>query len=226
LFIADTFFVTGSDDATAKVWDKAKGKCLRTLKGHTELVTCISASTAQKENLICTSSLDNTVRIWNEKGECTKVIEGHETIGWIWSMVISNDRIYLGGQNGIKIYNQSTAKWVPLNFEGHTKPILTLAVKGEVVHTGSWDKTVRGWKEKGRAWRASAVNANFKDIEKYYSSGRTGSFVVQRTGSGSNIAIPPSPNLQKQVLSQSVSAIGKKKFKSFFSHPLLASISN
>lgn len=32
LFIGDSFFITGSDDTTAKVWDKSKGKCLRVLK--------------------------------------------------------------------------------------------------------------------------------------------------------------------------------------------------
>lgn len=156
------------------------------------MITSVSTHAAQKETFVYTSSLDKSIRVWNEKGECTKVLDTSEQCGWVWQIVLSSDRIYMAGQHGLKIYNLANVKWVPLNFEGHSKQISCLTVKGDVVHTGSWDTTIRGWKERGRSWRTiSSTNTNnLKEIEKYYSNNRTGSFAMQRSGSGSGLNIP------------------------------------
>lgn len=145
-------------------------------------MTSIFATFGQKENLVYTSSLDKTVRIWNEKGECTRVIEATD-VGWIWEIVVvlASDRVYFAGQFGVKIYNFTTSKWAPLSFAGHTKQTSCLVVKGEILHTGSWDRTIRGWKEKGRRWRTTQ---NLKDIENFYSG---------RSGSIGNMNVPKNP---------------------------------
>ena len=55
--------VTGSDDATAKVWDAETGQELLTLKGHTGSVISVAFSPDGKR--IVTGSDDKTVKVWD-----------------------------------------------------------------------------------------------------------------------------------------------------------------
>src|SRR5207237_1204762 len=52
-----------SDDYTAKLWDVASGRELRTLQGHTDQVDDIVFSPDGRR--LATSSFDSTARIWD-----------------------------------------------------------------------------------------------------------------------------------------------------------------
>jgi WD40 repeat protein len=68
--------VTGSADATAKVWDVETGKELLTLSGHSNYVASVAWSPDGKR--LATGSLDRTAKVWDaETGEELLTLRGH-----------------------------------------------------------------------------------------------------------------------------------------------------
>eukprot|EP01106_Pelomyxa_sp_JSP_P014144 TRINITY_DN4414_c0_g1_i1.p1 TRINITY_DN4414_c0_g1~~TRINITY_DN4414_c0_g1_i1.p1 ORF type:complete len:343 (-),score=71.65 TRINITY_DN4414_c0_g1_i1:137-1165(-) len=61
LLLVDGCIVTGSDDATVRMWGD-DGTCIKQLRGHTDWVT--SLHTASKKRIISTSN-DSTIKIWS-----------------------------------------------------------------------------------------------------------------------------------------------------------------
>ncbi len=53
--------VSGSYDATAKIWSISEGRCLHTLSGHFSQIYAI-AFDGQR---VVTGSLDTSVRVWD-----------------------------------------------------------------------------------------------------------------------------------------------------------------
>ena len=70
----DNILMTGSYDATVKIWDMETHEELRTLRGHTAGVRCLQFD----DTKLITGSLDRTVRVWNWRtGECISTYNGH-----------------------------------------------------------------------------------------------------------------------------------------------------
>lgn len=68
--------VSGSDDKTLKIWELSSGKCLKTLKGHSNYVFCCNFN--PQSNLIVSGSFDESVRIWDVRtGKCLKTLPAH-----------------------------------------------------------------------------------------------------------------------------------------------------
>lgn len=73
----ERILITGSYDATARVWDLATGKEIRTLVGHTEGIRCLQFEDAR----LITGSLDGSVRVWDwTTGECKLVLRSHDHV--------------------------------------------------------------------------------------------------------------------------------------------------
>ena len=70
--------VSVSKDKTIKIWSIETtdgGKCLHTLKGHTDWINCIECL---NEYTIVTGSDDKTIKIWNINTlECEQTLLGH-----------------------------------------------------------------------------------------------------------------------------------------------------
>lgn len=103
------YFVSGSSDKTAIVWDAVVNKPLTTLKGHTWKVTSVSIS--KDEKYVVTGSNDGTAKLW----ELTtgKLIASFEGYGYnVRSVAISPDNTkivvasYERGvtEHGVRIY--------------------------------------------------------------------------------------------------------------------------
>ncbi|KAJ5978384.1 hypothetical protein N7501_001726 [Penicillium viridicatum] len=70
----DNILMTGSYDATVKIWDTDTGEELRTLKGHVAGVRCLQFD----DTKLITGSLDRSIRVWNWRtGECISKYNGH-----------------------------------------------------------------------------------------------------------------------------------------------------
>ena len=71
-----TTLVSGSWDATAKIWDLESGQCTSTLQGHAYAVTVFISS--RKE--ILTGSQDGTLHLWQPNGQKVKNVQAHSNI--------------------------------------------------------------------------------------------------------------------------------------------------
>ena len=71
---------TASEDKTARLWDPATGKNLRTLTGHTNAVMGVAFSPDGR--LLATASWDHTARLWDPAtGERLRTLTGHTRQG-------------------------------------------------------------------------------------------------------------------------------------------------
>jgi len=71
--------VSGSSDATLKVWDAQTGQETLTLKGHSKAVHSVSFSPDGKQ--LVSGSFDKTVKIWDaQNGQETLTLGGHSDV--------------------------------------------------------------------------------------------------------------------------------------------------
>lgn len=69
--------VSGSWDATAKIWDLESGECIKTLEGHSHAVCVLIL----KNGKIVTGSQDGNLHIWTNSGEkINSKIKAHDDI--------------------------------------------------------------------------------------------------------------------------------------------------
>lgn len=66
--------VSGSRDATLRVWDINTGACLHVLVGHLAAVRCVQYD----GRLVVSGAYDYMVKVWNPKNqECLHTLQGH-----------------------------------------------------------------------------------------------------------------------------------------------------
>ncbi|KAF2197374.1 F-box/WD repeat-containing protein pof1 [Delitschia confertaspora ATCC 74209] len=137
----ERILMTGSYDATVKVWDLETGKEIRTITGHTQGIRCLQYD----ESRLITGSLDATVKIWNWRtGECVKTLGGHSRgiIGLHW-----NDKTLATGSmdNTIMIHDFNTYKRFTLR--GHTDWVncVKIDAASRTLFSASDDCTVKLW---------------------------------------------------------------------------------
>jgi len=98
------YLVTGGRDKTAKLWEVATGREMRTFQGHTGTVQALCFS--PDGNKIATGSTDNNIKIWEvATGKLLKTIKGENRIT---SIAYTNDAKYIvfgGYSRTVKIYD-------------------------------------------------------------------------------------------------------------------------
>lgn len=73
-----TMAASASEDGTIKLWDHESGEYLRTLRGHTNVVTSVDFSPGQGKFLASTST-DLSIKIWDVKEfTCVRTLRGHD----------------------------------------------------------------------------------------------------------------------------------------------------
>ena len=66
--------VSGSRDATLRVWHIDSGECLHVLVGHLAAVRCVQYD----GRLVVSGAYDYMVKVWNpEREECLHTLQGH-----------------------------------------------------------------------------------------------------------------------------------------------------
>ncbi|KAF2265078.1 sulfur metabolite repression control protein-like protein SconB [Lojkania enalia] len=137
----DQILMTGSYDASVKVWDLTTGECIRTLTGHAQGIRCLQFD----ENRLITGSLDSTIKIWNWKtGHCIKTLPGHSrgVIGLHMA-----DKLLASGSsdNTIMVHDWSTMQRFILR--GHTDWVnaVKIDIPSRTLFSASDDCTVKLW---------------------------------------------------------------------------------
>ncbi|HEU4323384.1 MAG TPA: hypothetical protein VFS21_09590 [Roseiflexaceae bacterium] len=68
--------LTGSEDASARLWDVSSGQAFYTLRGHTGPVT--AAAWSADGTTVLTASADKTARVWSvATGQQLNTLVGH-----------------------------------------------------------------------------------------------------------------------------------------------------
>ena len=153
---------TGSVDETIKIWkiniEKNKISLNKELKGHTDSILCIKDF--PKLNCFCSTSADNTLKLWNCKSlKCISTLIFHTKCVLSCSYnPLGKQEIFSGGEDLIiVIWTKKGEKDKDLeNYEnryvlkGHKKRIsaLTYIDDYDYLASGSDDKTLRIWELK------------------------------------------------------------------------------
>eukprot|EP00804_Cyclotella_cryptica_P019866 CCRYP_017041-RA/>CCRYP_017041-RA protein AED:0.14 eAED:0.15 QI:0/0/0/1/0.5/0.33/3/0/493 len=93
-----TMTASGSEDGTIKLWDYESGDYMRTLRGHTNVVTGVDFSPSGMYLVSC--STDLSVKIWEVKDSfgCVRTLRGHDhTVSDVRFVPPALGAIYLNG---------------------------------------------------------------------------------------------------------------------------------
>jgi len=140
------FVLTGGDDGTARLWDVATGKQIRSFRGHTNRVNSVAYSA--DGHTVLTGSYDNSARLWDvASGRELRTFTGHSNC--VLSVAFSPDgRSVLTGSDDrtARLWDVVSGRQIR-SFTGHTKAVSSVAFSpdGRFVLTGSQDKTARLW---------------------------------------------------------------------------------
>ncbi len=137
--------ISSSLDETIKVWDIAKGECLKSLKcDENDIYLCLAINEA---NQLVTGSLNRKINVWDlESGESVKSFNGHDDK--INALVFTKDgRLISGsGDRQIKIWNIDQEENCVGLLTGHDGSVRCLAIgKNDELISGSSDFTIKVW---------------------------------------------------------------------------------
>ena len=92
--------VSGSRDATLRVWNIESGQCLHILVGHVAAVRCVQYD----GRLVVSGAYDCTVKVWDPETEnCLHTLEGHTSR--VYSLQVSEFVFVLHPKNLAKLHN-------------------------------------------------------------------------------------------------------------------------
>lgn len=138
------YALTGSRDASLKLWDISTGTCLRTFNGHESVVNSVAISADASYAL--SGSGDETLKLWDlSSGKCLRTLRGHTDD--VNSVAISADARYAlsgGWDKTMKFWDLSTGKCLH-SFKGHLKEINAIAMSADACYalSGDWNGTLR-----------------------------------------------------------------------------------
>ncbi|KAF2789839.1 WD40 repeat-like protein [Melanomma pulvis-pyrius CBS 109.77] len=137
----DRVLMTGSYDATVRVWDVETGKEIRVITGHTQGIRCLHFDDAR----LITGSLDNTIKVWNWRtGECVKTLRAHSkgVIG-----IHMADKLLASGSadNTIMVHDFNTYQRFALRGHQDWVNSVKIDLPSRTLFSASDDMTVKLW---------------------------------------------------------------------------------
>lgn len=140
------YFISGSADCTAKVWNSFTGEHLLTLEGHSDAILDIDVS--PDGQFIATASEDHTVKIWNhDTGKCIITLKNRPYP--VRSVTYNHDgtRLVTGSKdNVVSIWNPIKAECLG-TLIGHDSSVRSIVYSpdGKFIVTGSNDGNINIW---------------------------------------------------------------------------------
>lgn len=135
------YLMTGSCDASIKIWKVDTGECVRTLTGHSKGVRSLVFD-LQK---LITGGLDSTIKVWNyHTGQCISTYRGHDDA--VSSVDFSNKTIVSGSVDcTVKVWHVDSRTCYTLR--GHTDGVNLVKIHplSNTVFSASDDTTIRMW---------------------------------------------------------------------------------
>lgn len=137
----DKVIISGSSDATVRVWDVNSGELVNTLIHHCEAVLHLRFN----NGMMVTCSKDRSIAVWDMTSptEITlrRVLVGHRAA----VNVVDFDEKYIvsaSGDRTIKVWSTSSCEFVR-TLNGHKRGIACLQYRDRLVVSGSSDNSIR-----------------------------------------------------------------------------------
>ena len=151
---------TGSQDRTARVWDVATGKELKSFKEHGDAVTRVCFSPDGKS--LYTACLDHNLRRYDlVKGALLTTYSGHSDGVNALAVSLDGKRIISAGvEPNLRWWNADTGD-LTNNIGGHGAQVTEIAISrdGKTLASASADKSVRVWDAIGTGQQRSLAGA-------------------------------------------------------------------
>eukprot|EP00290_Baffinella_frigidus_P007420 CAMPEP_0180139066 /NCGR_PEP_ID=MMETSP0986-20121125/13309_1 /TAXON_ID=697907 /ORGANISM="non described non described, Strain CCMP2293" /LENGTH=475 /DNA_ID=CAMNT_0022081093 /DNA_START=19 /DNA_END=1446 /DNA_ORIENTATION=- len=145
--------LTGSGDATLRIWDLKTETPIVTLKGHKNWVLCCAVS--PDGTLAASGSMDKTARIWDFKTGASMggPLSGHSK--WITSLAWEPIHASADGQSrrmvtaskdaSLKVWDARTGR-MEFTMTGHMSSVTSVRWGGQgLIFSGSEDRTIKVW---------------------------------------------------------------------------------
>lgn len=143
------FALSGSWDATLRLWEINTGKCTRRFVGHSKDVLSVAFSSDNRQ--IVSASRDRTVKLWNTLGECkfTIIEDGHsEWVSCVRFPPTPNAPVIVsaGWDKVVKVWGVNNFR-LKNSLIGHTGYLNTVTVSpdGSLCASGGKDGTAMLW---------------------------------------------------------------------------------
>jgi len=143
------FALSGSWDATLRLWDLNLGVTTRRFVGHTKDVLSVAFSADNRQ--IVSGSRDKTIKLWNTLAECKYTIDEQGHSEWVSCVRFSPNTanpviVSAGWDKLVKVWNLTTCK-LKNNLVGHTGYVNTVTVSpdGSLCASGGRDGTAMLW---------------------------------------------------------------------------------
>jgi len=136
--------ISGSKDASIKLWHISNSTLLTTLFGHEESV--VSLELIGNSNKFSSGSCDFNIIIWDLASfTASQKLEGH--FGCVYALAVLKSKFLLSGSSDkyILIWDIENEYSLIDRLEGHNEAITSLAVLDNRVASGSADRTINIW---------------------------------------------------------------------------------
>ncbi|CAF1008255.1 unnamed protein product [Adineta steineri] len=146
--------ITGSQDSTAKTWSFETGECLKTFRGHTGAILCLTSDPLGKT--LFTGSGDNTIRAWDiYRGTELHVFDQHQAA--IINLLCFNKLLFsISADHTARCWVTDVGDCTRI-YKGHKHTVSCIQVDNGLVYTGCGDALGRCFDA-----RSGAIKRTFK----------------------------------------------------------------
>ncbi|CAA2961255.1 WD repeat-containing 48 [Olea europaea subsp. europaea] len=147
--------VSCSSDTTVKIWNcLSDGTCTRTLRQHSDYVTCLAAA-ENNSNIVASGGLGGEVFIWDleaahapvSKSNDAAEDDGAASVNGLGSSLTNTSMRPIGSSNNISLHATQSQGYTPISAKGHKESVYALATnnQGTILVSGGTEKVVRVW---------------------------------------------------------------------------------
>lgn len=153
--VAGDTLVSCSSDTTLKTWNcMSDGTCTRTLRQHSDYVTCLAAA-AKNSNVVASGGLGGEVFVWDLEAALSPISKSGDPMEEDCSNGINGSGHPLpitslrsiNSSNNISVHAAQSHGYVPIAAKGHKESVYALAMNdsGTILVSGGTEKVVRVW---------------------------------------------------------------------------------